>query len=224
MNRSVTETRWWWIRHAPVKSGGVIYGSSDPSADCSDETVFREQASRLPANAVWITSHLTRTKQTAAGLLAHMPEEGPVAHEIEALGEQCFGDWQGLTHEEVRLADREEWHRFWLTPAHNRPPGGESFADLLKRVSESIKQTTSAHAGRDIVCIAHGGTIRAALALALDLDPERALGFVVENVSLTRMEHFNGALTHGHESDAGSWRVSLVNSLPHSIAKVATDA
>ncbi len=224
MSGGATETRWWWIRHAPVNSGGVIYGSSDPLADCSDELVFRQQASRLPANALWITSHLTRTKQTAESLLTHLPDEGPVAHEIEALGEQCFGDWQGRTHEEVRLTDRDEWHRFWLTPAHSRPPGGESFIDLLQRVGDSVRQLTTAHAGRDIVCVAHGGTIRAALALARHLDPERALGFAVENVSLTRIEHFDGPLTHGHDDEAGSWRVSTVNSLPHSAPKVASNA
>ncbi len=214
MTDSVTETRWWWIRHAPVNSGGIIYGSSDLPADCSNETLFRSQAARLPRDAVWITSHLTRTKQTASGLIAHLPEEASIAQEIPALGEQSFGDWQGRTHEEIRQADRQEWHRFWLTPAHSRPPGGESFHDLMQRVGESVRQANRAHAGRDIVCVAHGGTIRAALALALDLDPERALGFAVENVSLTRMEHFDGALTHGHDRDEGSWRVSLVNSLP----------
>ena len=47
MTDSVLETRWWWIRHAPVRSGGVIYGASDPPADCSEEDIFRGQAARL---------------------------------------------------------------------------------------------------------------------------------------------------------------------------------
>lgn len=214
MTDSVLETRWWWIRHAPVRSGGVIYGSSDLPADCSEEHIFRGQAARLPADAVWLTSHLVRTKQTAEGLLAHHPDEAPARQEIAALGEQSFGDWQGRTHDELRLADRTEWHRFWLTPAESRPPGGESFVDLMQRVSDSIHAANATYAGRDIVCVAHGGTIRAALALALDLHPERALGFTIENLSLTRIEHFDGPLTHGHAADGGSWRVSAVNSLP----------
>jgi alpha-ribazole phosphatase len=31
------------------------------------------------------------------------------------------------------------------------------------------------HAGRDVIAVAHGGTIRAALGLALGLDPEASL-------------------------------------------------
>ena len=34
-------TRWWWIRHAPVDSGGRLYGSEDWPANCEDPELFR---------------------------------------------------------------------------------------------------------------------------------------------------------------------------------------
>src|SRR5438270_31413 len=61
---------------------------------------------------------------------------------------------------------------------------------------------------RNGVVYRHGGTIRAALALALDLDPEAALAFTIENCSITRIDRIDGpGMGHG-------WRVVRVNQPP----------
>jgi len=187
----VTTTRWWWVRHAPVTAtGGRIYGQTDPPCDTDDSATFRVLASILPTQAILVTSNLQRTQQTAnaigvAGLAL------PRAIIEPAMAEQNFGKWQGRTHVEVtnELGAR---HAFWLMPAHSRPPGGETFAELMDRVREAILRLTHDNRGRDIVCVAHGGSIRAALGIALEVDPERALSFSVDNCSLTRIDHFEG--------------------------------
>ena len=62
-------TRWWWIRHAPVRvDEGRIYGQKDLPCDCSEVRVFDGLAAALPRNAVWVTSNLMRTHQTAAAI------------------------------------------------------------------------------------------------------------------------------------------------------------
>ena len=58
-------TRWWWVRHAPVPDDGRIYGQSDLDCDCTDAGVFAALADELPRDAVWVTSQLKRTRQTA---------------------------------------------------------------------------------------------------------------------------------------------------------------
>ncbi len=61
------------------------------------------------------------------------------------------------------------------------------------------------------MAVAHGGSIRAAVALALDLSPEKALSLTVDNCSLTRLDHIAGA-AGSHASERGdSWRVSQLN-------------
>ncbi|HVH78299.1 MAG TPA: hypothetical protein VM782_02825, partial [Stellaceae bacterium] len=52
------------------------------------------------------------------------------------------------------------------------------------------------------------GTIRAALGLALGLEPEHCLAFTMENCSLTRIDHIEGP-GMGH-----NWRVITVNRPP----------
>lgn len=210
-------TRWWWIRHAPVNSGGIIYGDNDVDCDCSNPVLFREVADRLPREALWVTNHLRRTRQTAEAFAAHAGLELADPLVEPRLAEQGFGDWQGLSHDELRTREEFDWHRFWIAPARTRPPGGESFADLMERVRQAMSDLLQQNAGRDIVCVAHGGTIRAALGVALGLEPERALRFAVDNCSLTRMDHFSDTSEPPHDVSAeDSWRVSLVNFPPQS--------
>lgn len=212
-------THWWWIRHAPVvQKERRIYGNSDVPCDCSDSAMFARLAERLPHNAVWVTSSLTRTYETAAAIAAHHPDEAGVPHHQDAkLNEQSFGDWQGRTPDELEHLRGGEWHRFWLAPATQVPPGGESFAQLLARVRHVIDRLNQDHAGRDLIVVAHGGTIRAALALALDLNPERALGFEIANCSLTRLTFHAGAAGSHAPDDHGIWSVGLVNGSDHLI-------
>jgi len=200
-------TRWWWVRHAPVSvNNGCVYGQSDPICDCHDEASFKGLARLLPKGAVWVTSNLTRTHMTAAAIVAAGlpgpdPVPGPGVQVEPDLAEQNFGEWQGMKYTDLAALQAEAYHRFWLAPAHQAPPGGESFIHMMERVGRTIRRLTEQHAGRDIIAVTHGGTIRAALAEALDLAPEAALAFAVDNLSLTRLERFDGpGVGHG-------WRV-----------------
>ena len=204
----MTQTRWWWVRHAPVtETNGRVYGSTDPNCDTDNPPAYQALDVILPDEAHWVTSHLRRTKQTAAAIAAAGGRVIDPAEE-EGLGEQDFGDWHGLTHDEVFALQTAS--RFWLAPATHRAPNGESFADLCVRTTRVIHRLTDEWAGRDIIAVAHGGTIRAALALALDLDPETGLRFATDNISLTRIDHFTG--DDGH---AENWRVVYMNRQPH---------
>jgi alpha-ribazole phosphatase len=207
-------TRWWWVRHAPVTvNDGRCYGQTDHPCDCSNTTAFAGLAAKLPREAVWITSPLLRTHMTAAGIVrAGLPGPDPIPGpgvlvEPELI-EQHFGAWQGKTYAELAQQNGNLWPTFWLAPAHEAPPGGESFVQLLARVHPGILRLSHEHAGREIIAVTHGGTIRAALALALDLAPEAALAVTIDNLSVTRIEHFPGG------EAARCWRVTAVNHPP----------
>lgn len=205
------ETRWWWIRHAPVPNPEQrCYGQRDMVCDTSNVAALRALGACLPDDAVWIATTLQRTQKTAAAIhTVREPAAPPREFILEPeLIEQHFGDWQGRTYAEIGafgLTDTDAGHRFWLAPAHSVPPGGESFVQVMQRVAAAVERLTRQHAGRDIVVVAHGGSIRAALAFALGLEPEAALAFSIEPLSLTRLDHIDGpGAGHG-------WRVGAVN-------------
>ncbi|WP_259781322.1 histidine phosphatase family protein [Aestuariispira ectoiniformans] len=207
-------TRWWWVRHAPVTAHkGTIYGQRDLPCDVDDTDTFKALATMLPDEAACITSTLQRTHQTADAIAA----QGLTFAERQAeadLVEQSFGDWQGHSFAEFDHIRDNIAHRYWSAPAYERPPNGESFADVIARVAPAVTRLTAEHSGKDIVAVVHGGTIRAAIAFALGIDADKALAFAINNCSVTRLDHIDLGETQ-------SWRINVVNWLPHTKHKTA---
>lgn len=208
-------TRWWWVRHAPVPNAERrLYGQDDVSADVSDLGAIRGLAETLPANAVWVASPLKRALQTAAAVTAGLGACGAAPPEpvIEpAIAEQHFGDWQGMSYDELRRRLGPAYDSIWQAPGQATPPGGESFEAVIGRVGDAIERLTQAYRGRDIVAFGHGGSIRSALAHALGLDANAALSFRIECLSITRIDHFGVIDGKAAPDVVRPWRVSGVN-------------
>ena len=188
----VTSTRWWWVRHAPVREdGGNIYGQYDIGCDCSDTVVFQGVAKFLPQNALWFSSNLKRTHQTAAAIWAAGLPRPDRMHQDRAFAEQDLGEWQGMNRAAFFAARPASIASYWFAPAHERAPGGESFNDLVVRATGAIERLSEIYAGRDIVAVAHGGTIKAAIAHALNLSADAGLAFACDNCSVTRLERLS---------------------------------
>ncbi len=204
----VVRKLWTPSRHAPVAgNGGRIHGQNDVPCDTSDTRPLQALAAALPADAVWVTSHLARAVDTAKAITAAgVPPRLSIVE--RDLAEQNFGQWQGLRWKDVEAADDSTYEAYWRNPALNAPPGGESFADLARRVAAVMGRLTADHAGADIVAVTHGGTIRGALTLALELEPGQALSIKVDNLSLTRINHVSDAVAARR---GGAWRVVGVN-------------
>jgi alpha-ribazole phosphatase len=204
----VVATRWWWVRHAPVREdGGRIYGQKDIGCDTSDREVFEAVGKILPRNAVWYASSLKRTHQTADAIwAAGFPKPSSMPHE-KAFAEQDLGDWQGLNRAEFFTSRPIEVGSYWFAPIDERAPNGESFMDIYNRVRGAVERINVEHAGKDVIVVAHGGTIKAAIGLALGDLPEKGLAFTIDNCSVTRLDHLASARHSG-------WRIPMVNQQP----------
>lgn len=185
---SLTVTRWWWLRHAPVPDPeNRICGRLDPPCDLSDQERLAALAAHLPPQAVIVDSGLLRCSQTLGAIEAAGLAMAPAIVE-PGLQEQDFGHWQGRRWAELDALEDPLVGAFWQDPAGIAPPGGESFAAMIARVQSTVSRLSHDFEGRDIVAIAHAGTIRAALAIALGLTPRAALSFVIDPLSLTRLD------------------------------------
>jgi alpha-ribazole phosphatase len=183
------ETNLWLIRHAPVDGPRGVIHAPDAPADLGDAAAFAALKTKLPPGAAAVCSPARRTRETARML-------GLDAVENAAFREQDFGAWTGRRHNDLTAELGDAYHEFWQSPANNLPPGGESFVDQIERARAGL---ASLPAG-DAVLVVHSGTIRAALAIALDLAPDSALRFVIDPLSLTRIDRL-----------ANGWRVGAVN-------------
>jgi broad specificity phosphatase PhoE len=199
-------TRWWWVRHAPVREdNGCIYGQEDLGCDTSDRVVFTAVGKILPRDAVWYASHLKRTHQTADAIwAAGFPRPATMQQEA-ALAEQHLGEWQGMNR--AAFLARLPAGSHWFADIDEPAPGGESFMDLYNRVRGAIDRITIEQAGKDVIAVAHGGTIKAAVGLALGGQPEKGLAFDIDNCSVTRLDHIAAA-------GGNVWRLPMVNQQP----------
>jgi len=204
----MSETRFWLIRHAIVEENAraILYGTMDvelcPTSLLEQAPMYRALAARLPRPAVWKITPLSRTRRTAEAIFAAgYPRAEP---EVEpGLIEQSLGEWQGLPHAELPARLTLPKHAFWPLSGHERPPGGETLAEVIERVGAALERLAVGHADEDVVIVSHGGAIRAAVAHCLRIGPDNALHLTVQNLSLTRLErHPDG------------WRVVCVNELP----------
>jgi broad specificity phosphatase PhoE len=203
--RQVT-TRWWWVRHAPVREdGGCIYGQNDLGCDTSDHVVFEAVGKILPRNALWYASNLKRTHQTAQAIWdAGYPKPSDMPH-VNAFAEQHLGQLQGMNRAAF-IASRPVGSH-WFADIDEPAPGGESFMDLYNRTRGAVERINVEQAGKDIIAVAHGGTIKAAVGFALGGQPDKGLAFDIDNVSVTRLDYFSS-------TDNSNWRLPMVNQQP----------
>ncbi|MEQ9347002.1 MAG: histidine phosphatase family protein [Thalassospira sp.] len=194
-------TRWWLVRHAPVQNPKrLVYGRSDMPVDLSDEKALRAVARHLPRDAVWVTSHLSRTLDTALKL-QELIDEDVIPTRESGFAEQHFGAWE-LQH--WNDLPKGETTQFWTDFARQQPPNGESFSDVVDRVGPLFSRLNRYWVGRDIVAVIHGGTVRAIMANVLGLSLEAALSFHIDTLGLTKLEYITGVEEPG-------WRVTAVN-------------
>jgi broad specificity phosphatase PhoE len=203
------KTRWWWVRHAPVPVvGKIVYGRTDVDCDTSNARLFAAQAARLPKNAVVLTSGLSRAVKTLRALAAAGYDCDPDAALTEpAFEERFFGDWEGLSWEEIAAREPGAPDRFWADPFGFRPPGGgENTFDHAERVKQAAARISARFPERDIVAVAHAGSIRAQIGTVLNLPPEHAAVIDIDFVSITRIDHYHGELE-------GIARIGAVNGI-----------
>lgn len=201
------ETRFWLIRHAIVAENerARLYGVLDvqlcPDSLVAQAPTYRALAALLPLPALWFCTPLSRTQRTAAAIFAAGYPAQPLSVE-PGLIEQHLGEFQGLEHAAVPARLTLPAHPFWPLAGTEIPPGGESVAQMMVRVGQTIERLARTHPGRDLVAVSHGGAIRAAVGHAMGVGADPVLHLSIQNLSLTRLDRL-----------AGGWRVGCVNQL-----------
>lgn len=126
---------------------------------------------------VLFTSVLTRAIRTADIALAEAGIDGLPVHRDQALNERHYGDLQGLNKAETAEkfgADKvHEWRRSYDIP----PPNGESLKDTQARVAPYYEQeiVPLLKAGKNVLVVAHGNSLRALVMFVEHLSPEQIL-------------------------------------------------
>lgn len=163
------KTTFYFVRHAQSvsKEKGIVQGAG-LSVPLSEEGARQAQAlaARLKNemfDAIFASKAL-RAIDTAKPVRAVFPNVS--YQEIAELHERSKGEAEGMTKEDFKkkYADIEA---AWKREEDPRVPGGESFADVEKRVMPLIERHAKEFAGKKILYVFHGNTIRVILGALL---------------------------------------------------------
>ncbi len=180
------ETLIYLLRHGEVVRAETrrFIGHLDVPLSERGEAQSRAQADRLAsvALAAVFTSDLSRARRT--GEIVGAPHGLPPVL-LPALREMAMGRWDGLTADEIRGREPAAFAD-WMARVGEFPfPGGESVPDLLARAWPAFEAIATAHEGRAVAIVAHGGINRALLCSALGVGLGRLLAFGQEYGALT---------------------------------------
>lgn len=103
-----------------------------------------------------LTSTLDRARETGALVNEVL---GLPTFEDERLGEQNWGDWTGLTKDELK-ALRKEVRREEHKGFGFRPEGGESRDEVLFRACDALIEFAADHPGESVLVVSHNGVLR----------------------------------------------------------------
>jgi probable phosphoglycerate mutase len=107
---------------------------------------------------VVLTSPYTRAVQTAAAVIdARGVAEGELCHRAdERLREREFGILDRLTASGIRnLHPEQAAFRASIGKFYHRPPGGESWCDVILRLRSALDTLSLHHAGKRVLIVAH---------------------------------------------------------------------
>ncbi|CAK7022211.1 alpha-ribazole phosphatase [uncultured Phascolarctobacterium sp.] len=144
------------------------------------------------------SSSMQRARQTATPLAQF---HGVDLQPLDELKEVSFGDWEGLSYDEIKAKWGDQLELFFKQPAQCRMPGGESFDDVAKRVQAAYNMIIEANSGKNIAIVSHGGVVRVQLCLLLGLDINKLWMFGVHNASTTCIGRWQDRFTIEYVND-----------------------
>ena len=180
------------VRHGRTPTTGKVLPGRAPGLHLSDEgraeadavatriAALRTDGRRAPV-AVY-ASPLDRTMETAQPIAKAV---GLRVRREPGLLDCDFGTWAGARL--AVLARRREWPQVQRWPSGFRFPGGESFAEMQARVTDTLARLCERHRGETIVAVSHADTIKAAIADAAGTHLDLFQRFVVNTCSVSTL-------------------------------------
>jgi probable phosphoglycerate mutase len=168
------------VRHGrtALTEGRKISGGDGDNPDLSelgnkDATEVAAELARLGNDGAFgflsrptvvIHSPIKRAAQTASKIAEMLRAEKVELADLTEIG---FGDWDGLTNEEL-FAGHENQYQAWRGSYDVAPPSGESLKDFDVRVNRSLDFILERFTGETVVVVAHVMPIRGLLRIAND--------------------------------------------------------
>jgi broad specificity phosphatase PhoE len=162
-----------FIRHAETDLAGRFCGHSDPPLNERGRLQIEVLLKVLESESIdaVYSSNLLRSLTTANAIATTF---GLSAIVVPGLREIGFGEWEGLSWEEIESRDRA-YARQWSQAYPALPaPGGELFEAFRSRVLTQVKLLLAVSSQSHAAVVTHGGVMRVVLRSLCGLDEKEA--------------------------------------------------
>jgi len=186
VNQSIVkETLIDFIRHGEPEGGRRYRGNAvdDALSEKGWQQMWDAVGDRPPWQYI-ISSPLRRCSAFAEALADRFGLEFSTDERLREVG---FGNWEGLSPDEIISRNRAEYEAFYRDPCRNRPAGAETLEDFGRRVAHALQDVLSEYNGKHVLVVAHAGVVRAALGHILNTDPIAWYRTRVDNAAFTRL-------------------------------------
>ena len=106
-----------------------------------------------------------------------------------AFREMAFGEWEGLTRDELQAGTAPMMETWRTAPERATPPGGEPLTEVAARVGKALQQVRDHHPEGTVVLVSHAIVLRLLVLDALGLGPERLWSLDASPAGLTEIEY-----------------------------------
>lgn len=165
-------------------------GGSDPALSAIGRGQAAAAAGLLAARGTvqaLVSSPLRRCRETADVIAGRL---GLDVRLEDGLREADFGAWEGLTFAEARERHPEDVAA-WLRSTKAAPSGGgESFAEVSRRVAVARDKLLARYAGRTVLLVTHVTPVKTLVRLALGAPPESLYRMELSPASLSEVAYF----------------------------------
>ncbi len=155
------------------------------------------------------SSPLSRAVKTAEAIAKHL--RLPVQIH-PGLADIDYGEWQGLTPDEVKQRWPQEIGAWYNAPHTAHIPGGETLDDLRARGMACINELGARHAGQTIVLVGHTVINRIILLAVMGLGNERFWRLKQDTCAINVFEAESGDFTIASLNDTCHFRRMSQNS------------
>lgn len=168
-------TRIVLVRHGQTEWNRVERFRGQADVPLNETGVAQAEATGQRVAAEWqpvavYASPLSRAVRTAEAIASRL---GLPVQPHPALIDINYGQWQGLTPDEVRQRWPEELDAWYNAPRQARIPGGETLDELRERAMAAVRALAARHEGQTIALVAHTVVNRVILLAVLGLENDR---------------------------------------------------
>ena len=150
------------LRHGELEGGVKYRGLVDDPLTAAGRTDMDRVWHEVKADVdLIISSPLSRCREPASA----WARQAGIDHLIdERIAEMHYGEWEGLTSEEIQLRYPGMLEQWRVDPERVQVPGGESILQLRDRIASFWSDVCATYDDKHLLVVAHSGSLRMLIA------------------------------------------------------------